>query len=659
LFEKEQGTMPERQFLDRLTELAKEERKLRLLWGLSRWLTVMVAALAICCFTDWLIDLWYDTPSALRIFIRIALIGLATSFFYWWVIRPIQSGLDVETLALWVEERYPQFGHRLISAVQFADPDAKRGGMSAELIDVLTAEAESSAAKIRFTELLDTRRQLWSRYAFVSLSVIVLAAFFTNASLLVLLARQLGSNERISRSTFLEAKTATLWPSGEPVTLRFLVSGRWSAEQKGSVEIFPEDQPSETYVLTFSEEGPTSGQAIFTATVPASSRPFSYRAWLGDGRTYEMSQVTFTPRPILVSWEAWLQLPTYIGVRPDGKCYEVAQSKGDLQPIPGSSARIEVVTKTPIVESVAEILGPIVPDLGAHLTLPVSAVSASFLLQAQRAQGWTPNAAGPLFTLHRYPLKLNAEGTSGSAAIEIPFEASAYRIVVKDQNGFTNRPIPRRGINFKADELPQVALLPERFGLALPSSSSLEGVAGGVTNDLDLEGMPVPLGRPLHIAYRVHDDFVLNSARLRYRINDGDWQQLTLDEKSPPNSKSVFDLDTGAFDTSGSSDQVPFFAIPSSDVKSEPGRAQGGGRFDFQTRAIPGLKLGDVLEYFIEVKDRHPDPLRPSGRSPVRRKTVVTEAQFVEWVVQTLQQENRLRQLERQQRRVFEPPGGP
>lgn len=651
--------MPAPQLLDRLSELAKAERNLRLLWGLARWLALLVAALAICCFTDWLIDIWYDTPSALRLLMRFGLIALAVSFFYWWLTRPVLSGLDVETLALWVEERDAQYHHRLISAVQLGEPDADRSGMSAELIGAFTAEAESAASKARFTELLDTRRRVRSRYVFVALSVIVLSAFLTGASLVVLLTRQLGSNERIPRSTYLEAKTVTLWPSGEPVTLRFLVSGRWSAEQKGAVEIFPEDQPAETYVLTFSEEGPTNGQAVFTATVPASSRPFTYRAWLGDGRTYELSHVTFTPRPILVSWEAWLQLPAYIGTRPDGKPYELGQSKGDLQLIPGSSARIEVVTKTPIVEAVAELLGPIVPDLGANLTFPVGGVSTPFLLQAQQAQGWTPTTAGPLFMLHRYPLQLNAEGTAGSVTIELPFEASAYRIVVKDQNGFTNRPIPRRAITFKPDELPQVTLLPERFGSALPQSPPLEGGAGGVTDDLDLEGMPVPLGRPLRIAYRVKDDFVLDSARLGYRINEGEWQQLTLDEKSPPNAKSVFDVNTGTFKNSENSEQIPFHAIPSSDAKSEPGRGQGGGRFDFQTRAIPGLKLGDVLEYFIEVRDRHPDPLRPPGRSPVRRKTIVTEAQFVEWVVQTLQQENRLRQLERQQRRVFEPGGGP
>jgi len=62
-----------------------------------------------------------------------------------------------------------------------------------------------------------------------------------------------------------------------------------------------------------------------------------------------------------------------------------------------------------------------------------------------------------------------------------------------------------------------------------------------------------------------------------------------------------------------------------------------------------------VLEYYVEAKDRHDDPSRQPGRSVVRRKTIVTEAQFIEWLVHTVQQENRLRQVEKQQKKVFEP----
>ena len=44
------------------------------------------------------------------------------------------------------------------------------------------------------------------------------------------------------------------------------------------------------------------------------------------------------------------------------------------------------------------------------------------------------------------------------------------------------------------------------------------------------------------------------------------------------------------------------------------------------------------------------------GRSETRVKTVVTAREFRRWAFETLQEENRLRQLESRQRGVFEPP---
>jgi hypothetical protein len=636
--------------LKRLKDLARYERRLRLMWGLARCIGVVGAVLVACCFVDWLVDRWQETPEALRWLLRCGLMATGSGCLYWWLVRPLGRGLSPAALALWVETRDPRHGHRLISAVQLNDPQGDQQGMSTALIGAVTEQAEAVAQLAPFTSMVDVRRRIWS-WSIFSGVLLVLGAFLLAlpATTMALLQRQLGSDVRIPRSVHLQAVSESLWPSGEPVLLKYLVTcedfgSAGGSDWEGTVQIVPEGQPAEVYPLTWLEAGPTAGQAYFMATIPASSTPFTYRAWLGDGRSYLPSQVQFTPRPILTAWEAWLRLPAYLGVQSNGHAFETAQPKGDLRPIPGSSARIQVVTQTPVGEAFAELLAPLAPELGVELVWPAGPAGLAFLLHAQQAQGWTPTSAGPLFTVQREPLNLNREGMAGSAVIPLPTDVSAYRVLVKDRHGFTNRPIPRRAITFKADETPQVTLLPERFGNT-----------GDGPDDLDLEGMPVPLGRPLRVAYRVRDDFALDSARLRYRLNEGEWQHLSLTEVPSPKSSAVFDLNSGAFAGSGANEQTPFHAIPQSETAQSPGRAQGGGRFDFQTRAIPGIKLGDVLEYFVEVTDRHPDANRVPGRSAIRRKTVVTEAQFVEWVVQTLQQENRLRQLERQQRRVFEP----
>ncbi len=434
--------------LERLRELAQQERKLRLVWGLARWAAVVIGLFLICCGIDWWIDLWYDTPGVVRWLLRLVQVGVAGYVFYRWVMVPQQNGLSANELVQWVEGQRPEYHHQLISAVQLNADGADRKGMSDELITALTHEAELKARTTTFTILLSLDRVIWSVWMLLPtvLLPLILSAVWSALSW-ALVQRQFGSDAGIPRSIQLRTQTAELWPSGEPVTLKFLATSDSSSVQQGIVEIKPDGQSAETYPLMIQVPGPWYGQAYFTATIPASSTPFTYRAWLYDGRTHEDGHITFAPRPTLTAWEAWLLLPKYVGLRPDQQPYELPQPKGDLKPVPGCTARIAVTTQTPIVEAVAELLAPLAPDLGARLAFPVGPVSAAYLLEAQRIAGWTPTGAGPLFLMQKVPLKLQADGLGASAVIALPGSVSAYRIVVTDQHGLSNRPIPRRAIN--------------------------------------------------------------------------------------------------------------------------------------------------------------------------------------------------------------------
>jgi hypothetical protein len=623
---------------DRLHELARHESRQRLFWGFACTTLAVVVAVLVCLEIDWLYDLWFETPQLLRWSLRLVLVGLTGWLGYHWMVRPQQTGLQPEDLAVWVEKQSPQFGHRLISALQLNDDRYPHDGMSPALIDAVTSEAETQAKEQSFTSLLSNQRyqrgMVLLVLAFLA-SLLYLALHPTD----ILLQRLFGADEPIPRNIQLHSTAAGLYPQGEPVTLEFTATGSLPTSIEGVVEIIPEGQAAEKYPLV-----PISVDSManrYAATIPPSSKPFTYRAWLYDGRLKEPGSVTLVPRPIIQSWEAALLLPGYVGLRPDQKPYELPQPKGDLKPVPRSSVRLQVTTPTPITSASVELLGPIVPDLATRLSIPLGPIQMSYLLDSQRLQGWTPLSAGPLYVLERQPLLVQAEGLGASAVIPLPPGASAYRIIVTDQHGLTNRPIPRRAITFHADELPQVTLLPERF------SESVDPA-----DEIDLEGMPVPLGKSIRIGYLVKDDLVIDRAVLRYRINDGQWESLSLSEVK---SKDRLDARTGAFEKSNTKDQVAFFAVLPTDAQTQLGRSAGGGRFDFQTRSLPRLRLGDVIDYCIEVYDRHEDDQRPPGRSVVRRKTVVNEAQFVDWLVNTVQQENRLKQVERQQRRVFEP----
>src|SRR5580765_767986 len=113
-----------------LTGLRTRERLLTLIWGAACWFAIVLVLLLLCGLIDWLIDRSRETPMSVRVgmfFVQAIVAGVAGLLFVLWPqIRRLPDAL----LALWVEEKMPQFEHRLISAVQLNQPNADLQGMS-------------------------------------------------------------------------------------------------------------------------------------------------------------------------------------------------------------------------------------------------------------------------------------------------------------------------------------------------------------------------------------------------------------------------------------------------------------------------------------------------------------------------------------------------
>src|SRR5262245_4984372 len=126
-----------------LSSLRQRERLLTFAWGAARWLAIVLLLLLACGFVDWLIDRQRDTPDSIRVAmfgIQVATaIVLGLLLLFW----PQLRWLGDSKLALWVEAKFPQFKHRLISAVQFHRRGADLEGMSKELVGVVTEEASA------------------------------------------------------------------------------------------------------------------------------------------------------------------------------------------------------------------------------------------------------------------------------------------------------------------------------------------------------------------------------------------------------------------------------------------------------------------------------------------------------------------------------------
>jgi hypothetical protein len=613
--------------LRQLSWLRRRERALRFVWGAARVVALAFVVLVLACVTDYLVDRWQDTPWSLRSGLLLGQELLLAFTLFFFVLRPLFRRLPDDQLALWIEEKKPAFGHRLISAVQLNRPGARLQGMSPELIALVTKEAEDMARQSDFGAALDRRRLKWSLYALAPVALVAAGLFIAFPVLVQeLLARQWLRDQPITRSVTLLADQDRIVPAGDPVDVFLTATGTgWNEQMKGRLRIAPEGMPAENFVLEFARKD-EEGRGIFVAHVPQTSVPFEYRGWLGDGRTRAPGKVHFEPRPATKDLKAYLILPEYVGKRPSGGRYEELLDKGDIVGWPDCDARIEVTANKPLTEAVLELLG----------TDPQS--------EAERVT-------------RTFPIKPTPASDSVTFRFALKPGESAYRIRMKDLHGFESKQLPRKSITMHPDEPPQVVLLPEYF-YGESMTSNLE--------DTEFDGIPVPLGEPIRIAYKTRTPLALERAVLRYRIlkpmanvepNNPPWETLPLTEVLRTEQAGDFDLARGCFQNSPASAQIGFHAIASDNPERTRGRQEGGGRFDWETRGLPELKEGDRVEFYIEVYDRKPG--KPPGSSEVRLKEVLDYKKVLAWVKQKRDETARLKQLEAKQTGLFDPSSPP
>jgi hypothetical protein len=512
------------------------------------------------------------------------------------------------------------------------------------LIEVVTQEAEERAKSIDIRELTD-ERLVWKAAGILALVALFAGSawFFAPKTVSVLLARQMLGEEEIPRAVALTDVTPTVWPAGEPARVLLTVNSVYGRDISGKLFVYSREEPTQqlTIPIAFFGDGaipyPTDDGLVMAtgAEVPSHFGEFLFEAWAGDGRLKSPGRVRRVPRPAVIKQDAAVILPAHCGTKPDGRRYQAAQPRGEIIGIPGSGALVSCKSQKTITKARVELLGLGPPD---ELTIA----------GREWRQVWKENEKidinAPIISVKR-AINMPVQHDQATCQFDLRPDESAYRIVVVDEYGFENADPPRRGIKIVPEEPPTVALLPEQF---LPEQFP----GAGIAEDFEVEGVPIPLGGAIRIAYSATHPYGLGRATLQYRVNEGPWQPFPLAEAPETEQTGPFDPRRGAFVNSKASDQVQFHAAPSRDPERLLPRTDGGGRFDFQTRGLPDLKIGDRVEFFVEVANR--DPNSPQvGRSETRLKTVVTVPQLVQWIDATLRQEDRIRQLEQKQKAVF------
>jgi hypothetical protein len=452
---------------------------------------------------------------------------------------------------------------------------------------------------------------------------------------LALLQRQMLLPIEIPHSVYLESVSASVWPIGDTIPIRYQVTGEWSDDLIGDLAVTPKGQRTDRYPLEFIKKDEKG--AIFGTDVPSSSSDIVYSARLADGRARRPSAMKLAPRPVVIENQAWIVLPEFCGKRPDGGRYEQPQGRGDIVGIPGAGVRIVLKTQKPITKATLAILGP----------------------KSGEPKTSDDEAPLPEIMKQEIPMILSSDGSSAECTFDMKDGETAYRMIVADEHGFANIPAPRRSMRLIPEDPPQVALLRDTFGIGA---------------DFDLEGLPVLLNDRIRIPYVAYGQYGLSKALILYRVlkkhesgnepaEEEPWIKLPLTDVQNNNDTGPFDPKTGVFANTKFDQQVPFHAAPALNPNKDLGRTIGGGRVFLETKGLIDskgmllqLKSGDQIEYCVEVHAayRMPESSIPVARSETRVSTVMQLEDFNAWLRQVGKEDERVKQLESKQKGVLE-----
>lgn len=604
----------------------RKEWAFRASWGVARMALAVLAVLATCCFVDWKLDRSRDVPLWFRAFLTLGQLALYSALAYFFLFRLRVPALD--DLAARAEEAIPEFGHRLVTALQLNRPDARTAGMSTALIEDCTREAEELSRQHSFAGLIDRSRLEWATALLIPVGLFATAFVVLRPTLTgILLARQLLLPVPIPRDVEVTNVTPELWPAGDEVTLTFDVVGPVDEDTEGTVRVMPEGQPAETFPAKFAART-GEDRARFVAKLPPSSSPFAFRAWIADGRTRSTSNVRFDTRPGVKELAAWVLLPSYVD--PEGKRrYERFQPQGEVLAPVDATVRVEALATKPI------------------------ATATLVLLTRDPKTGTEKDGT-------RMPMILTEDRTAAVGSFEMATNPSGYRVELVDDNNFANLSPPRRGVSALPDEPPEVELLQEI--LIDPASATPAAM-----EDAEVNGMPLADGGQVMIGYRARSPLGISRVNILYKVNDEEnYRPLPLSPTTADLAKvGKFLPDLGLFEKSGATGQVEFYSLPSADPENEPSGLQAGGRYNFQTAALSKigpdkkpakLEVGDRVEFYVQAYDRNPASGRPPGESRKLGKTVVTNAGLQAWLDARDQSRENLRRIEEKQRAVFAMP---
>jgi hypothetical protein len=437
--------------LDRLNRVRLRFRALTFVRGVSQILCFVLVFVALAAFLDWR----YNLPPLLRALGLVSVLSVSGILYYRLLVRPYRSVGKLLTVALRIEDKFPDLKDSLASAVQFLEiPEDESEQSSPHLRRETIEVAEDLCADLNFNEAVRRRgTKRWCFVAFlltagagwliysapgpVGISLDRLARPFdaipwpTKTQIEILEPQPLPA--RLARGTSLELKVALHGVIPDRVKLVHAPEGAAPQEQ--------------SYSVPNVEAG--SGSSLFTLRIDGQrvSRNFRFQIKANDAETPWYS-IVVQPAPILVPLDGrpspriHLDYPAYTELEP----VDLPDATSVVEAPAGTLLTMRAATDRPVVKAALEYQPEHTRLITASFLAPLGSSNAAGVAGAYRLSRdvWEP-----------VELKISGAGQVIECAF-IPRLPGPYLLKFEDETGLAGTRL--FDLRIQPDPVPQVTL---------------------------------------------------------------------------------------------------------------------------------------------------------------------------------------------------------
>jgi hypothetical protein len=579
-----------------LIEALQDIRRRVKLFSVAYGAGVAVAAAAGLLLATVLIDWALNLPTPLRVVMVLVAAAEFGYVLFKHVLRPLWARLTIGDVAGRLEHAFPQFDDRLRSTVDFVRDGGAYVPGSDPMKQKVVAEAATMAQNVDLSHVIDLR-PVWYSIAGATAAtvVLVLLAVMAGANFIGIAANRLvGGAAQYPKSTQIDlvGTVPARVPVGRPVDVKMKLSKGAARTHKAVIHYRYDDGPWQKELMTVGADG------TFAASLDARLRPdqdagrLDIRLEAGDDEK-ELAPVTLVPRLDVTRVEARITPPPYAG---------------------------QAVTAVNLGERPAQTAVGSTVDLAISFNKPLQFSGSQKQMSAGSPPPAPPVRLEPSKADQKAPqISWKLEGNNVAVGTFTAAETMRFTVRATDIDGFENTGTQEFDLVVREDAMPTVQVEePRRSEDRTPEAAF-----------------------PLRVV--AEDDYGISQAQLVVRRVGG---EAAAAGSQAPGNDFVINLVNGK-------EVAPGAAWTVTDDRAERKRFRLEYLWDLAA-SMPGanLKPGDVLEYFVQVRDnfdldgkRH--DFVASGKL---RVTIISQEQFAKNLQMAFEQlHNELAQIKRGQ----------